>query len=166
MSLEALQSFLALAIGFSFAGLMSTGYQLVAARPASFGMLQRGPSPAAFAAVPFLVFAAPFIIMRTLMRAGRRRAQRFELVMMATVIAGFWSLMSGTVVVMAVEAIGGIRRLNADRSPIAKRRGTVRASSTRRSMAIYELDGEKPELPGARALVDRGNRDGDRPRAA
>ena len=103
MSVEALQSFLALAIGFSVAGLMSTGYQLVAARPASFRMLQQGPGRQAFAAVPFLIFAAPFIITRTILRGGRAGKQRFEIVMMATVIAGFWSLMSGTVVMLAFQ---------------------------------------------------------------
>jgi hypothetical protein len=105
MSPEALQAFLALAIGFSVAGMMSTGYQLVAAQPASFRMLARGPSPSTFAAVPFLVFAAPFIITRTIVRGGLAGRQRFELVMLATVIAGAWSLMSGTVVVMALREI-------------------------------------------------------------
>ena len=103
MSVEAVQSFLALAIGFSVAGLVSTGYQLVAARPASFRMLQQGPGASTFAAVPFLIFAAPFIITRTVIRGGRVHRQRFEIVMMATVLAGFWSLMSGTVVVAAFE---------------------------------------------------------------
>lgn len=105
MSVEALQSFLALAIGFSFAGLMSSGYQLLAARPASFRMLQQGPGASTFAAVPFLIFAAPFIITRTIIRGGRVGRQRFEIVMMATVLAGFWSMMSGTVVMVAFEEV-------------------------------------------------------------
>jgi hypothetical protein len=108
MSPEALQSFLALAIGFSFAGLMSTGYQLAAARPASFRMLSRGPSPSAIAAVPFLVFAAPYMIMRMLVRAGFAGTQSAALVMLATVMAGMWSLMSGTVLVMIYQAISAI----------------------------------------------------------
>lgn len=106
MSVEAFQSFLALAFGFAFAGLISSGYQLVAARPASFRMLQSGRRAAALAAVPFLVFAAPFIIGRSILRGGGAGPQRVEIVMMATVVAGFWSLMSGTVVVMAVQALG------------------------------------------------------------
>jgi hypothetical protein len=105
MSVEAMQSFLALAIGFSVAGLVSTGYQLVAARPASFRMLQQGPGASAFAAVPLLIFAAPFIITRTIVRGGRAGQQRVEIVMMATIIAGFWSLMSGSVVVLAFQQI-------------------------------------------------------------
>ena len=104
MSPEALQSFLALAIGFSFAGAMSTGYQLAAARPASFRMLAQGPSPRAIAAVPFLVFAAPFLIVRTVVRAGFAGPQHFGLVTATTVFAGIWSLMSGTVLVMLYQA--------------------------------------------------------------
>ena len=108
MSPESIQSFIALAIGFAFAGLMSSGYQLVTQRPASFRLLEQGPRPATFAAVPFLVFAAPFIIMRNTIRGRRIERRRFEFVMLATVIAGLWSLMSGTVVVMAIEAIGNL----------------------------------------------------------
>ena len=102
---EQAQSFMALAIGFSVAGLISTGYQFVTERPASFRLLEQGPNPAAFAAIPFLVFAAPFIIMRNTIRGRRIERRRFEFVMVATVIAGIWSLMSGTVVVMVVELV-------------------------------------------------------------
>jgi hypothetical protein len=105
MSPESLQSFLALAMGFAIAGLVSTGYQLVAAQPASFRLLTRGPSVTAFAAVPLLVFAAPFIITRNVVRAGMSAPQRVELVMVATVIAGLWSLMSGTVIMMLVQQV-------------------------------------------------------------
>jgi hypothetical protein len=105
ISPEAGQSFLALLIGFAVAGVISTGYQLVTERPASFRLLEQGPQPATFAAIPLLVFAAPFIIMRNTIRGRRIERRRIEFVMVATVIAGIWSLMSGTVVVMAFEAI-------------------------------------------------------------
>ena len=106
ISPESVQSFLALMIGFAVAGLISSGYQLVTQRPASFRLLQRGPRPSSFAAVPFIVFAAPFIIMRNTIRGRRIERRRFEAVMIATIIAGIWSIMSGTVVMMALEAIG------------------------------------------------------------
>jgi hypothetical protein len=105
ISPESAQSFLALAIGFAVAGLIATGYQLVAQQPASFRLLEQGPRPATFAAIPMLVFAAPFIIMRNTIRGRRIERRRFEFVMIATVIAGIWSLLSGTVVVMAFEQI-------------------------------------------------------------
>jgi transposase len=67
--------------------------------------LESGPAAARFAAIPLLVFAAPFIIMRNSVRGRRIERRRAQMVMVATVIAGLWSLMSGTVVVMAFEAV-------------------------------------------------------------
>jgi uncharacterized protein DUF6949 len=70
----------------------------------SFRLLETGPATARIAAIPLLIFAAPFIIMRNSVRARRTERRRGQMVMAATVIAGLWSLMSGTVVVMAFEA--------------------------------------------------------------
>jgi hypothetical protein len=106
MSPESLQSFFALAVGFAVAGLISTGYQALTQRPASFDLLSQGPRPATFAAVALLVFAAPFIIMRNTIRGRQIEHRHFVFVMIATIIAGFWSLMSGTVVVSVVAAVG------------------------------------------------------------
>src|SRR3989442_13634194 len=106
MSPEALSSFFTLAIGFALAGALASGYQALARRPAGFGLLNEGVAPKAFAAVPFLVFAAPFIIMRNTLVGAKVERRRFEFVMMATVLSGFWSLMSGTFVLMTLRATG------------------------------------------------------------
>src|SRR6202048_4103651 len=106
MSPDALNSLFCLCIGFALAGALASGYQALAHRPAGFGLLQQGVAPKTFVAVPFLVFAAPFIIMRNTLRARRIERRRFEFVMMATVLSGFWSLMSGTFVVMTLRAAG------------------------------------------------------------
>ena len=108
MSSETLEILLSLALGFAVAGLLSAAYQAVTERPASFRLLNAEPRPAALAAVLFLVFAAPFIIMRNTIRGRVIERRRFEFVMVATVIAGVWSLMSGTVVVMAFEQIARV----------------------------------------------------------
>jgi len=105
MSAEPLRSFVLLAIGFAVAGLLSTGYQLAASRPASFALLFRGARTSLLAAVAFLIFAAPFIIMRNTVRGSRVEQRRIEFVLLAAIVAGFWSLMSGTVVVMVLEAV-------------------------------------------------------------
>jgi hypothetical protein len=84
---------------------LASGYQAVTRRPASFRLLQRGPSPSSLAAVPFLAFAAPFIIMRNTLRARQLEGRRFQSVMAATVVAGFWSMMSGTVILMAFVSL-------------------------------------------------------------
>src|SRR3954451_14132803 len=104
MSPESIQSFLALAIGFAVAGSLATGYQLVTERPLSFRLLNGGARLVTFLAVPVLTFAAPFVIMRNILRGRRIGTRRFEFVMLATTLAGFWSLMSGTVVVTAFKA--------------------------------------------------------------
>jgi hypothetical protein len=109
MSPDAIESFFALAIGFALAGLLATGYQLATYRLASFRLLQRGPRPSAFAAVPFLAFAAPFIIMRNTIRGAQLEKRTFTAVMGATMVAGFWSMMSGTVFVTALASLGFFR---------------------------------------------------------
>ena len=106
MSPDTMNSLFSLFIGFALAGALASGYQMMAERPAGFGLLQQGAAPKTFAAVPFLVFAAPFIIMRNTLRGARIERRRFEFVMMATIISGFWSLMSGTFFLMTLRAAG------------------------------------------------------------
>lgn len=106
MSAESLLMMLALALGFSVAGLIASAYRLVTSRLPSFSMLQAGPSTATIAMVPVLMMAAPFLIMRNTLMGRRHENRRFEFVFLATLIAGFWSLMSGLVLVMTLEACG------------------------------------------------------------
>jgi len=106
MTLESVQNLLALALGFAVAGLCSSAYQLATSRLPSFGLLSAGPSPSTFAAVPVLMLAAPFLIMRNTLLGYRQEGRRFEFVFLATLIAGFWSLMSGLVLVMTLQACG------------------------------------------------------------
>jgi hypothetical protein len=106
MSSDHIEALFALAIGFAIAGTMATGYQLITGRPASFGLLHSGPRPQTFAAIPLLAFAAPFIIIRNTVRGCRVEGRGFSLAMAATLVAGAWSLMSGTVVLMAFTALG------------------------------------------------------------
>ena len=108
MSPESVQSFIVLLVGFAVAGALATGYQLVTERPLSFRLLNDGARLVTFLSIPVLTFAAPFVIMRNAIRGGRIQRRRFEFVMLATVLAGFWSLMSGTVVVMAFSAFAQI----------------------------------------------------------
>ncbi len=106
MSPEALNSFFAILIGFALAGALSSGFQAFLEKPPGFGLLMQEAAPKAFAAVPFLVFAAPFIIMRNTVRGRILEGRRVQFVAIATVIAGFWSMMSGTFVLMLLETAG------------------------------------------------------------
>ncbi len=105
MSPDSMHLFFSLAIGFAFAGTLATGYQLATSRALSFRLLESGPKPSTLAAVPVLAFAAPFIIMRNTIRGREIEGRSIQLVMISTVIAGLWSLMSGTVAMMALAAV-------------------------------------------------------------
>ena len=105
ISPETVESFFSLAMGFAVAGLCATGYRLFSEHFPSFRLLEIGPAVSRFASIPLLMFAAPFIIMRNTLRGRRIEGRRAEFVMVATVIAGLWSLMSGTVVVMALQML-------------------------------------------------------------
>ena len=103
---HSMKSLLALAIGFAVSGALSHGYQLYTAQPASFRLLGEGDRRQALAHVPLVIFAAPFIIMRNTVRGRVVDGHRFWFAMLATIVAGFWSLMSGTFVVMVLEKAG------------------------------------------------------------
>ena len=103
MTPESWQNLLSLALGFAVAGLFSSAYQLATSRMPSFSLLSAGPSPKTFAAVPLLMVAAPFLIMRNTVLGRQQENRRFEFVFLATLIAGFWSLMSGMVMVMTLQ---------------------------------------------------------------
>ncbi len=106
MAPESVRMLLALALGFAMAGLCSSAYQLVTSQLPSFSLLSTGPSPSAFAAVPLLMLSAPFLIMRNTILGRQQEGRRFEFVFLATLLAGFWSLMSGLTLVMTLQACG------------------------------------------------------------
>jgi hypothetical protein len=106
MTAQSVQMLLALALGFAVAGLIASGFRLVTDRLPSFSMLGAEPRPAALAMVPVLIMSAPFLIMRNTLRGRQIEGRRFEFVFLATLIAGFWSLMSGLVLVMSLQACG------------------------------------------------------------
>jgi len=105
ISPETIGCFFSLAFGFAVAGLCASGFRLFSEHFPSFRLLEVGPVAARFAAVPLLMFSAPYIIMRNTLRGRSIGERRTEIVMLATVIAGLWSLMSGTVVVLALQAL-------------------------------------------------------------
>src|SRR5882757_8512791 len=98
MTPESLHNLLSLALGFAVAGLFSSAYQLATDRLPTFELLSSGPGAQALAAV-LLMVAAPFLIMRNTLLGRRQEGRRFQFVFLATLIAGFWSLMSGLVLV-------------------------------------------------------------------
>ena len=106
MTPQSVQMLLALGLGFAVAGLCSSAYQLVTNRAPSMQLLAVGPRTMAFAGLALLILSAPFLIMRNTLVNPEPHPSRFQLVFLATVISGFWSLMSGTLVMMTLHACG------------------------------------------------------------
>jgi hypothetical protein len=106
ISPTALESFAALGLGFALAGLLASAFELFTHRRASFGLLEAG-GPFALACVPVVVFSAPFIILRNTVRGRRFERRPVGFVFAATVIACFWSLMSGRLVLDLALRIAG-----------------------------------------------------------
>lgn len=106
MSADSLQMVFSLVFGFAVAGLCASGYQLATDKVPSFSVLSTGARAETVAMVPLLILSAPFIIMRNTLAGRQQEARRFEFVFLATLIAGFWSLMSGIVVIMTLQACG------------------------------------------------------------
>ena len=92
-SLDAIRT---LCVGLALSGLIASAFELFAARRASFSLLERG-GLAAVVALPMLAFSAPFIILRNTVRGRRIEGRPIPFVMLATMIACGWSLLSGRV---------------------------------------------------------------------
>ena len=152
MSPEALQSFIAVGIGFALAGALVS--RLPGLRAAAGGLSdcwRRAQAPQAFAAVPFLVFAAPFIIMRNTVRGRRIEKRRFEFVMLATMLAGFWSMMSGTFFVMLLQAAGLLELTQS--SAVDRERSTGQSAAV--AVRLVMLDKGAAHDPDTLAFYDR-----------
>ena len=106
ISPNAVDQLSALVLGFAFAGVLASAFELVARRPLGFGLLQAGGLGAA-ATVPVLVFSAPLIIIRNTVRGRRYERRPVPYVMLATMFACGWSLLSGRLVLDAAQLLAG-----------------------------------------------------------
>ena len=101
-AVEALQS---LFLGFAFAGLLASAFELFTERRADFTLLQTG-GLAAIASVPVVVFSAPFLILRNTVRGRQNDGRPVSFLMLAGMTAGIWSLVSGRVVLDLLHLLG------------------------------------------------------------
>ncbi len=106
LSMIQIAAFQALLLGFAFAGLLASAFQLIAHRPPSFRMLL-GKDAAAIAAVPLLAVTAPVIILRNTLRGRRFERRPVFFVAAATIIACFWSMASGGLVLKLAASLLG-----------------------------------------------------------
>jgi hypothetical protein len=96
----------ALFVGFAFAGLCASAFETFTSRKASFSLLQIG-GLGALASVPLVVFCAPFLILRNTVRGRRIEGRPFHFVVLASMIAGLWSLASGQLVMDVLRSFTG-----------------------------------------------------------
>ncbi|BCB19356.1 hypothetical protein OCUBac02_22500 [Bosea sp. ANAM02] len=101
-AIEALQS---LFLGFAFAGLLASAFELFTAQRADFKLLQAG-GLVAVASVPVVIFSAPFLILRNTVHGRQSGGRPFSLLMLAGLAAGIWSLVSGRVVLDLLHLLG------------------------------------------------------------
>lgn len=106
ISPSAIDSIQTLCVGLALSGLLASTFELFTARRASFSLLERG-GVAAMAALPILAFGAPFIILRNTVRGRRLERRPIPFVMIATMIACGWSLLSGRVALDLAHLIAG-----------------------------------------------------------
>ena len=69
----------AVAFGFAFAGLCASGCRLVGLHRPGLRMLEAGPMVGRLAAVPLLIFSAPYLIMRNTLRRDSPERRRGDL---------------------------------------------------------------------------------------
>lgn len=101
-----LSSLGALVVGFAFAGLLASAFELVTQKRASFKLLEGG-GVGALASVPMLAFSAPFIILRNTVRGRRFERRPVHFVLIATCIAGIWSLAAGRLLLDGIGYVLG-----------------------------------------------------------
>ena len=106
LSPSALESIQNLCIGLALAGLLASAYEAVTARRASFSLLEAG-GISALAALPMLAFTAPFIILRNTLRGRRLERRPIPFVMIATMIACGWGLLSGRLALDLAQFLTG-----------------------------------------------------------
>ncbi len=96
--------FWCISAGYVTAGLLASFYQLLADRPLSFTMLTSTPV-ASVLAVPLLVMSGPAVIVRNTARGRVVEGRAWGWILASIVIVGFWSFMTGVVVLQTLFSL-------------------------------------------------------------
>lgn len=103
---QQLDAFLAIALGFAFAGLIAALYRAWRNEPVQFELLLTGGG-ATVAAIPLLVATGPAVIMRNTIRGRRYERRKVHFVAIATALASLWSMVIGYQLMNLLHSIGG-----------------------------------------------------------
>ncbi len=96
-----IELFEAVFLGFALAGAIASAFQMLAHKPLSFRLLISGGTYSA-AFLPLLVVCAPVIILRNSARGRRFEKRSVHMVALSTIIACFWSMVFGKIVMSYV----------------------------------------------------------------
>lgn len=99
-------AFLAIALGFAFAGLIAALYRAWRHEPVQFELLLSGGG-ATFAAIPLLVAAGPAVIMRNTLRGRKYEKRKVHFVAIATALASLWSMAIGYQLMHVLHSFSG-----------------------------------------------------------
>ncbi len=94
LSQTQLDAFLAIALGFAFAGLIAAVYRAFRHEHVQFELLLTGGSRTV-AAIPLLAAAGPAVIMRNTLRGRKYERRQVHFVAIATALASLWSMAIG-----------------------------------------------------------------------
>lgn len=89
-----LDAFLAIALGFAFAGLIAAVYHAFRHEHVQFELLLTGGGKTV-AAIPLLAAAGPAVIMRNTLRGRKYERRKVHFVAIATALASLWSMAIG-----------------------------------------------------------------------
>ncbi|ACS39895.1 MULTISPECIES: DUF6949 family protein [Methylorubrum] len=107
VSPSSVESIQALIVGLALAGLLASAFEYATNRRASFRLLESG-GVTALAALPMIAVVAPFIILRNTLRGRRIERRPIPFVMIATMIACGWSLLSGQIALGMAHRLAGL----------------------------------------------------------
>lgn len=102
----AMEQLLALGLGFAFAGLIASAFELFTEKRAGFELLANG-GLLAVASIPVLAFSAPFVILRNTIHGSRVERRPAPFVISVTMFACVWSLVCGHVVIDVARGFSG-----------------------------------------------------------
>lgn len=102
---QQLDAFLAIALGFAFAGLIAALYRAWRNEPVQFELLLIGGG-STVAAIPLLVATGPAVIMRNTLRGRKYERRKVHFVAIATALASLWSMVIGYQLMNLLHSFG------------------------------------------------------------
>ncbi len=106
MSQSQADAFLAIALGFAFAGLIAAVYRAWRHEPVQFELLLLGGG-ASVAAIPLLAAAGPAVIMRNTLRGRKYERRKVHFIAIATALASLWSMAIGYQLMHILHSFAG-----------------------------------------------------------